>query len=58
MSEVYNRRVKECEYCKNKIDRDLNGARNILLKNLEAFKYKHEAYKSRRVPTSQIRKIK
>ncbi len=45
MSKVYNKRVKECEYCKCKIDRDLNGARNILLKNLDEFKYKHEATK-------------
>jgi transposase len=43
MSKVYNKRVKEWEYCKCKIDRDLNGVRNILLKNLDEFKYKYEA---------------
>jgi putative transposase len=45
MSNIYNKRVKKCEYCDSEIDRDLNGARNILLKNLDEFKYKHEATK-------------
>ena len=34
ISDKYNRRRKECEYCKYKIDRDINGSRNILIKNL------------------------
>ena len=36
ISEKYDKkRVKECENCKQKIDRDINGARNILIKNIE-----------------------
>lgn len=35
MSDKYKNRVKECEKCNNKINRDLNGSRNILLKNIE-----------------------
>jgi putative transposase len=34
ISDKYNRRMKECEHCKYKIDRDINGSRNILIKNL------------------------
>ena len=33
LSEKYTNRIKECENCKHKIDRDINGARNILIKN-------------------------
>ena len=33
LSKKYNNRIKECETCNHKIDRDINGARNILIKN-------------------------
>lgn len=33
ISDNYNNRIKTCEKCKTKINRDLNGARNILIKN-------------------------
>ena len=33
-SKHYNEREKECLKCKKKIDRDINGARNILIKTL------------------------
>lgn len=33
LSKKYKDRIKECENCKHKIDRDINGARNILIKN-------------------------
>jgi len=39
ISDKYKYREKECDNCKNKIDRDLNGARNILIKNISVFKY-------------------
>jgi transposase len=33
LSNNYNKREKECIYCHAKINRDVNGARNILIKN-------------------------
>jgi len=36
LSKKYENRIKECEKCKYKINRDINGARNILIKNLKA----------------------
>jgi len=33
LSKTYVDREKECDHCKIKINRDINGARNILLKN-------------------------
>ena len=35
ISDKYKKRKKECESCKFKIDRDINGSRNILIKNLK-----------------------
>lgn len=35
LSNKYNNREKECPYCNTKINRDINGSRNILLKNNE-----------------------
>jgi len=34
ISKKCENRVKECEHCKYKINRDINGARNILIKNI------------------------
>lgn len=34
LSQTYDGRTKECDSCHMKINRDLNGARNILLKNI------------------------
>jgi putative transposase len=34
-STKYNKREKECLKCKIKIDRDINGSRNILIKNIQ-----------------------
>lgn len=34
ISKKYNGRTKECVHCGSKINRDVNGARNILLKNI------------------------
>ena len=34
ISDIYKDRTKECEKCKFKINRDINGARNILIKNI------------------------
>jgi putative transposase len=33
-SDKYKKRRKKCESCGYKIDRDINGSRNILIKNL------------------------
>lgn len=38
LSEKYVNRIKECSKCKYKIDRDVNGSRNILLKYIEEVK--------------------
>ena len=35
ISDKYNNREKECEHCEYKINRDINGARNILVKNMK-----------------------
>ena len=41
VSEYYRKRMKKCPKCNYEIDRDVNGSRNILLKNmLEAIKKK------------------
>ncbi len=37
-SDIYKKRQKECEFCKYKIDRDVNGSRNILIKNVKVVK--------------------
>ena len=37
LSDEYIKRVKICPICKSKINRDINGARNILLKNVHNF---------------------
>ena len=34
MSERYNNRIKRCTYCNNIMERDYNGSRNILIKNI------------------------
>jgi transposase len=38
ISDKYTNRVKECTNCRYKIDRDINGARNILLMNMSGIK--------------------
>lgn len=54
ISNDYNKkRIKKCLNCKYKIDRDINGARNILLKNLGVFKYKAIKPKASYVPLDQ-----
>jgi transposase len=35
LSENYTNRIKYCSNCKLKINRDINGARNILIKNID-----------------------
>jgi len=35
LSKSYNNRMKVCTYCQKAINRDVNGSRNILLKNME-----------------------
>ena len=35
MSENYSDRIKYCPHCKIKINRDINGSRNILIKNID-----------------------
>ena len=35
LSNNYTKRVKSCKYCNLTIDRDLNGSRNILIKNFD-----------------------
>ena len=37
LSKNYSNRIKTCSYCKKQIHRDINGARNILLKNYKCF---------------------
>jgi transposase len=37
LSEKYKDRIKECTNCNKKIHRDINGARNILLKNYKEY---------------------
>jgi putative transposase len=34
LSTTYNYREKKCIHCNYKIDRDVNGSRNILIKNI------------------------
>ena len=34
LSKNYKNRIKKCSFCKTKIDRDINGSRNILIKNM------------------------
>jgi transposase len=33
LSDNYKKRMKTCPYCKLSINRDVNGSRNILIKN-------------------------
>lgn len=35
ISNTFNKRIKECEECKERIDRDICGGRNILIKNIK-----------------------
>lgn len=37
LSNNYVGRMKHCSHCSSRIDRDINGARNILLKNISPF---------------------
>ena len=36
ISKKCNNRIKECKICNYKINRDINGSRNILLKNIKS----------------------
>lgn len=38
LSKNYNGRIKTCDECNHKMHRDINGARNILLKNIDKYK--------------------
>jgi transposase len=38
LSKKYNGRIKQCNNCKYEINRDINGARNILIKNSDIWK--------------------
>jgi transposase len=40
ISDIYEDRIKYCEFCKNTCDRDYNGAKNILIKNINKVKWK------------------
>ena len=37
LGDKYKHRIKMCENCNSQIHRDINGARNILLKNSKTF---------------------
>lgn len=52
LSSVYENRIKKCENCDKLIDRDLNGAINILHKNISVFKHKAIKPKATCVPKS------
>jgi len=40
ISNIYEDRIKYCDFCKHTVDRDYNGARNILIKNINKVKWK------------------
>jgi len=42
LSKKYIKREKQCPDCKNRIDRDINGSRNILLKSINEMKGKYK----------------
>ena len=39
MSNVYDKRLKICNHCNISIDRDINGSKNILIKNTKILSY-------------------
>ena len=41
LSKKYIKREKQCTHCGNKIDRDINGSRNILLKSINEMRGKY-----------------